>query len=101
MRSQLATCFSQYFPRAFRTPQKDEIDFIARRDGKILPIESKYSEKVSPKDLKAMKKFMGKNSLGEALIIVKEVAEAGKTFSAGNAAIRQVPLWQYALSQKI
>ncbi len=77
----------------WRTPQKEEIDFIANINGKPYPIESKYSEKpVSTNDLKALKKFLRQNSVPEGRVITKT------TETPLTNGIRQTPLWKYALN---
>jgi len=54
----------------WRTPQKDEIDFILE-DKKIYPLEVKYKEKISNNDIKTVIKFCKKFKLNEGIIITK------------------------------
>lgn len=78
----------------WRTPQNEEIDFIARNNEKPQPIESKYSSNTNAKDLRHLKKFMQKHDAKNALVITKDEDSV-------KDGIRSIPLWKYALGQQL
>ncbi len=74
----------------WRTPQKDEIDFISKKGSKIIPIEVKYANKIHPKDLNAIKKFSKKNKTSTAIIITKDTEQQ-------NQGTKMIPAWKWLL----
>jgi len=83
----------------WRSPQKDEIDFVSNRNGMLLPIESKYSENINRNDFNGLNKFMKKNLISEGVMVTKGL-DSEKTFGSGIK-IKQIPLWRYALGQRL
>jgi len=84
-------CVYGNFDFFWRTPQKDEIDFILKKDSKIIPIEVKYANKISSQDLNAIKKFSLKNKVGISIIITKDTEQISKE-------TKMIPAWKYLLS---
>ncbi len=74
----------------WRTPQKDEIDFISKKDTAIIPIEVKYSNILRPQDFNAIKKFSRKNKISASVIITKETEGANQT-------TKMIPAWKWLL----
>ncbi|PKM92211.1 MAG: hypothetical protein CVU81_01740 [Euryarchaeota archaeon HGW-Euryarchaeota-1] len=64
----LCLCNAAFF---WRTPQKQEVDFILGKNNKILPIEVKYRENILEKDLKHIVSFCKKFKCQSALLITK------------------------------
>jgi predicted AAA+ superfamily ATPase len=81
----------------WRTPQKDEIDFILKKNGSFEPIEVKYSENIVQQDTRAIKKFAKRNTVTEAVIITKN---ASKTEQLPQTKIKYIPAFKWALEQK-
>ena len=76
----------------WRTPQKDEIDFISKKDSATIPIEVKYANKIHPHDLNAIKKFAKKNKTNTAIIITKDTEQQ-------NQETKMIPAWKWLLEQ--
>jgi len=81
----------------WRTPQKDEVDFILE-DNKISPLEVKYKNKISDKDIKTTIKFCKKFKLDEGIIITKDTNEK-RIFTKENTKIiiNLIPAWEFLL----
>jgi len=84
-------CVAGNFDFFWRTPQKDEIDFISKKDSLIIPIEVKYANKINPQDLNAIKKFSKKNKTGIAIIITKDTEQQ-------NQKTKMIPAWKWLLN---
>ncbi|MCX6742502.1 MAG: ATP-binding protein [Candidatus Pacearchaeota archaeon] len=82
----------------WRTPQKYEVDIILDKNNKILPIEAKYKEHVTGKDLKNLLRFCEKFNAKEAVIITKNKDEK-KEFkkNEGKITIKFIPAWKFCL----
>ena len=82
----------------WRTPFKDEIDFILEDfDGKkICPIEVKYKNVILDRDARILIKFCIKNKLQEGVIITKEL-EKEKRITKDSRKIRIIfePAWKF------
>mgnify|MGYP000066599702 FL=1 len=76
----------------FRSPQKDEVDFILYDRKNVLPVEVKIRERLSKKDLRPMKKFMTRFKCRQALLIAKNDDRIEKE---ENREIRILPYWKY------
>lgn len=55
----------------WRTPQKDEVDIVLETEDGVLPVEVKYQEEITKKDMKPLIKFMKKYNSKRGLIITK------------------------------
>ncbi|HIH09183.1 MAG TPA: ATP-binding protein [Candidatus Diapherotrites archaeon] len=86
-------CIAGNYDFFWRTPQKDEIDFISKKGPVIIPIEVKYSNTLHPKDFNAIKKFSKKNKINASIIITKEKEGANQT-------TKTVPAWKWLLEQQ-
>lgn len=84
-------CVFGGFDFFWRTPQKDEIDFISKKDSLLIPIEVKYANKINSQDLNAIRKFSLKNKVGESIIITKDTEQISKE-------TKMTPAWKYLLS---
>ncbi len=47
----------------WRTPQKDEVDIILKKQNKLIPIEVKYKSQITKNDLRSLLKFCDKFKL--------------------------------------
>ncbi len=75
----------------WRTPQKNEVDFILRREaGEIIPIEVKYSNFDSPEIPSGLLAFIGRYSPKTAVIVTKNFFSALKR---DKTDIVFVPAW--------
>jgi uncharacterized protein len=93
----------------WRTPFKDEVDFILVKSGSklkkntevnILPIEVKYKNNIINKDIKTIIKFCVKNNLSKALVLSKDIEE-NKIISKDNKkiTIKIIPVWKWLLEK--
>ena len=57
-----------------------------------MPIEVKYSNAISPKDLNAIKKFSMKNKASQAIIITKQTEQKSQK-------TKMIPAWKWLLEQ--
>lgn len=64
-----------------------EVDAILT-DGKVIPIEVKYREKISERDLKGIKYFIKKFNLKKGIVFTKRLEEK-------QGSIEFIPVWQY------
>jgi predicted AAA+ superfamily ATPase len=76
----------------FRSPQKDEVDFILYDRKNVLPVEVKIRERLSKKDLRPMKKFMTRFKCRQALLIAKNDDRIERE---ENREILILPYWKY------
>ncbi|ODS42404.1 MAG: hypothetical protein MSIBF_03515 [Candidatus Altiarchaeales archaeon IMC4] len=84
----------------WRTPQKDEVDIIINGK-KPLPIEVKYKNNITRKDMKGILKFMDRFGVNEGIIITKDLfkTEDMKTSKTEDLkTIRYVPAWLFLLA---
>lgn len=83
----------------WRTPSKDEIDFILDSD-KLIPVEVKWSKTLSKEDLSSIKKFCRKMNLCEGMVITKDLEEE-KTIIPDDKKItlKLVPAWKFSLHE--
>ncbi len=78
----------------WRTPQKEEIDFILKTGSGPLPVESKYSAEIGKREYRAIEKFCRKYGARQAVIITKNDE---KTTNSKETAVKLVPLWKWLL----
>lgn len=85
----------------WRTPQKYEVDIILYKKGKIVPIEVKYKENITNKDLKNLFRFCEKFNVEEALLLTKdEFSESKFELKNGkNLKIQFIPVWRFLLDR--
>lgn len=85
----------------WRTPQKYEVDIILNEKGKIIPIEVKYKENITNKDLKNLLRFCEKYYVEEALVTTKNILSESK-FELKNGKklkIKFIPVWKFLIDQ--
>ncbi len=75
----------------WRTPQKDEVDIVAK---KSLPIEVKYRSQVTTSDVKPVLKFCKNFNARNAVIVTKNLLEKRKV---GEVDLTLVPAWLFLL----
>ncbi len=76
-----------------------EVDFIAKENGRIIPIESKYVKKASSKDLKGMLKFMDEFKVKEGIVITDDYEKEEKAEWFGiKGNVKFIPLWKWLLN---
>jgi predicted AAA+ superfamily ATPase len=76
----------------FRSPQKNEVDFILCDRKKAVPVEVKIREKIRKKDLRSLKKFMQRFNCRQAVLISKKDE---RTEKENNREIVILPYWKY------
>ncbi len=81
----------------WRTPQKDEVDIIAKRDDKPIPIEVKYQQLITNRDLKPILKFCRQFKIKKAIIVTKDRLERQKV---DDSEILLIPAWFFLLFWK-
>ena len=79
----------------WRTPQKDEIDFITKEK---LPIEVKYQSQITNSDIRTMLKFFKKFHVTKGIVVTKDLLEIR---SIDNAEILFIPAWLFLFSENI
>lgn len=75
----------------WRTPQKDEVDIVAKGN---LPIEVKYRSQITTSDVKPVLKFCKSFNAGNAVIVTKNLLEKRKI---GDVDLLLVPAWLFLL----
>lgn len=75
----------------WRDPYKHEVDFIDVRDRKIIPIEVKYKERVSKRELKNLAIFSRKFKIKKAVVLKKGFTE--ESVQIGDLAIQEGPVY--------
>jgi hypothetical protein len=86
----------------WRTPQKYEVDIILTKDNEITPIEIKYKNNISPKEVKNLIRFSRDFDIGKAIMITRDLSER-REFELGNGRcveINFVPVWKFLLDYK-
>lgn len=82
----------------WRTPFRQEIDFILEKDKKIFPLEVKYKNIITNNDIKTMTKFCLKNKLNQATIITKDSEERKIISKEGKKIkIEYIPVQKFLL----
>lgn len=85
----------------WRTPFKDEVDFILEdfNGQKICPVEVKYKNTVVNKDARNIIKFCIKNNLSEGIIITKDLEDRKILMkNKKKIKIKFIPAWKFLLS---
>ena len=75
----------------WRTPQKDEVDIVIKRNNEVIPIEIKYKNQITKKDLKGIVKFMKKFKVKRGIIVTKDVLKEEND-------ILYMPAWLFLLA---
>jgi len=94
----LGTLFETFFANwlnarfFFRSPQKDEVDFILYDRKNVLPVEVKIRERLSKKDLRPIKKFMSRFNCRRAILIAKNDDRIERE---DKREILILPYWKY------
>jgi len=79
-------------PAFWRTPQKDEVDFIIQKQ---LPIEVKYQSQINNSDVRSIVKFCKKYHVNKGIIITKDLLEK-RTIDTIELVF--IPAWFFLLS---
>jgi len=79
-------------PTFWRTPQKDEVDFIIQKQ---LPIEVKYQSQISSNDVRSIVKFCKKFRVNKGIVITKDLLEKR---SIDTIELVFIPAWFFLLS---
>lgn len=79
----------------YRSPSKKEVDCIYT-NGKIIPVEVKYSDNIKPRFFKGLVHFLRKFSIKDGLIITKTIK---KTVVKEGLNIHLVPIFDHLLLQ--
>ena len=85
----------------WRTPQKYEVDIILSEKGTIVPIEVKYRENITNKDLKNLIRFCEKYNVDKALVATKNKLSESK-FELRNGKklnIEFIPVWKFLMER--
>lgn len=97
--------FSATLPGLFRTAidpkcfywqdkSKHEVDIILVEKGKQVPIEVKYRNTISDKDLTGILRFMEQSGTEQGIVVTKDLLEKRK---AGKGELLFVPAWLFLL----
>jgi len=82
----------------WRTPQKDEVDIIAKRDDEPVPIEVKYQQQITNRDFKPLLKFCRQFKIKKGIIVTKDRLESQKV---DDSDIFLIPAWFFLLFWKL
>jgi len=74
----------------WRTPQKEEVDIVMEKNKEIIPIEVKYRNQITKKDVKSLRKFMKKFKVKRGIVITKDMLKEEKD-------ILYIPAWLFLL----
>ena len=87
----------------WRTPQKYEVDIILVEKERIIPLEIKYKENITNKDIKNILRFCEKFAVEKALIATKnELCERKFDLRNGkNLKIMFIPAWKLLLEREV
>lgn len=88
----LVSCEKSLF--FYRSPSKWEVDLIKTEGEEIIPVEVKYQESISTRDLKGLKNFMGKFKVKKGILISKDLESK---LDAPVGTIEVIPIWKYLL----
>ncbi len=80
----------------WRSPQKEEVDIIIKKQNQIIPIEIKYQNQINKSDLKYLLKFMGKFKIKKGIIITKDIFKKQKV---EKKEIIFIPAWLFLLTE--
>ncbi len=72
VRNHFASANECYF---WRDEHKNEVDIIVRNGRNLLPIEVKYTDNISTRDMKPLQKFMSKFELNSGVITTKSILQ--------------------------
>lgn len=76
----------------YRSPQKQEVDFIAEKQNTVIPAEIKIREHLRARDMKPLIRFMEKFDCRKGLVISKNTE---KTEQYDHRKIIVLPWWRY------
>lgn len=82
--------------RFFWRSARHEVDVVLVEGKRIIPVESKYKDTISRKDIKGLLKFMEKYRIAEGYVIT-EISE--KEEQIREKKITYVPLWKWLLAR--
>lgn len=74
----------------WRSKHKDEVDAVLKIGKKLIPIETKYKESITPSDTRALLKFMEKFDATHGVMITKDTFKREKI---GKRKIFFLPAW--------
>ncbi len=80
----------------WRTPQKDEVDIILKKQNKLIPIEVKYKSQITKNDLRSLLKFCDKFKLKKGIVVTKDLF---KKEEVDKKEILFVPVWLFLLTK--
>jgi len=82
----------------WRSPQKHEVDIVMAGGEKIIPVEIKYKENVSKKDMHGLLHFCKKFGARNAVLVTKNAEGKEELFTGGEKiSVALVPAWKFAL----
>ena len=85
----------------WRTPQKYEVDIILEENGKIIPLEVKYKENITAKDLKNLLRFCERFNVKEALMITKNKSGETEFKLKNKIKIKFIPAYKFLLEREL
>ena len=85
----------------WRTPQKYEVDIILEENGKIVPLEVKYKENITAKDLKNLLRFCERFNVKEALMITKNKSGETEFKLKNKIKIKFIPAYKFLLEREL
>lgn len=82
----------------WRSPQKEEVDFVLKKRNKVIPIEVKYKNQIAKNDLKSLLKFCRKFKVKKGIMITKNLINIKKI---NNTQILFIPAWLFLFVDKL
>jgi predicted AAA+ superfamily ATPase len=84
----------------WRTPQKYEVDVILEKNNEIIPIEVKYREYITKKDMKNLLRFCERFKSRKALMITKDKSGEEEFLLRDKRKIKIefIPAWLFLLT---
>lgn len=81
-------------PSFWRTPQKEEVDFVLRKNNELLPVEVKYQPVITGSDVKSVFKFCREFDAGKGIVVTKNMLEKR---TIDGVEITFIPAWIFLL----
>lgn len=76
----------------YRSPQKDEVDIVAKKGKELIPIEVKYQSQITKYDTKQIIKFSKKYNINRAVIVTKNLFDER---NMDSVKILFIPAWLF------
>lgn len=74
-----------------------EVDIVLEKDNELLPIEVKYRNKITKKNIVGLIRFMDLFDVKEGIVLTKDLSDK---IDVGNKTITLIPVWRFLLENK-